>query len=344
MKKIFACVAVFATFFLTSCISTEEVHSGTEASENLVISLSAPSEAVTRAGSDYKLRYTAKIFQGRDPLKWNSPPIDTQEILEGETQNNQIVFQVAPNDYYGIIVFADYIPADATRDSKRSYGDYFYTTSAASSPKRVTVRTTPGSTSTAISPEFFNNPYYDAFFAISPVIDKKEAQYDLKLTLNRITAKVIVRDNSDNIAPESAVMVNKLGVIQNFDQNTITASGNTDLSGNISISDKPQVDYSQRDLFYFYTLADASERQVSTSFKVTANDKTSDPFDVTGIPVKANFQTIVSGSFLPASSTGGNGGSGDNNGGSGGDPSTKEGDIILNLSTNYTWEQETLSR
>ena len=329
--------AILACGLFSSCVATDVVtpEANKDSSEYVVLNVSSPQEA-TRADEGYKLRYIAKIFQGSSRTAWGDP-LDRQELIDGEN-GNQIVFKVDPNDNYAILVFADYIPANYEAGADGLYNDYFYNTKKNS--KQVVLRTTPGSDAANVSSSFFNNHNYDAFFGME-TFRKEEAEKVVDMTLKRTTAQVVFREKSENEG-ECSVSVNKLGVRKSFSQDQNNSAdpdfyeANKSL-GNLNLTETANVDSSNKDLFFFYTLADptSSPQNVSTEFKVTKNETESDVITVKDIPVKANYKTIVTGEFLPA----------DN---SGDDPKeedpTKSGDVILNLTTDFSWQQEPLSK
>lgn len=331
MKAKFFSLSLIFTSLFVSCVSTDIIEpEDHQFSNELILSISTPEEVATRADNGYKLRYIAKIFRGSSSAAWGSP-LDRQEIIDGE-KNNQIIFKVEPNDNYAIMVFADYIPANSQPGSNGLYDDYFYNTQLS---QRSTLRTTPGSDVEEVSPAFFNNHNYDSFFAIEKLykdIDEKT----VNMTLKRITAQVIFREKNDH-SGQCNVTVNKLGVRKNFDYGISQSSdpSATEANKNLGNINLPQSTLEgNNDLFFFYTLADATPQYVSTEFKVTKDGETSDAFTVKEIPVTSNYKTIVTSNFLkddPSSDIPD-------------DDPTKSGDIILNMTTDFSWQQETLSK
>lgn len=314
-------LALFSFAFFSSCVSTETVEPepSKSMSKEIVLNLGTVPEVSTRAQEGYKLRYIAKIYQGSSSAAWEKH-LDRKEIIDGES-NNQIIFRVDPNADYGILVFADYIPSNYQADSNGLYNDYFYNTSKNS--KRVMIRTTPGSDASAISTDFFNNPNYDAFYGLKKV-HKDVTELKVDMTLSRITSQVIFRDNSDNTG-NCSVKVSKLGVRRNFDLDIAQSTAPSSESCNVTFSQDIS-SQGNKDVFFFYSLADLinSPQNVSASFSVTNGEVTTETISATEIPVKSNYKTIVKGQFVPAP--------------------VRAGDIILNLSTDYNWQQEELSK
>lgn len=337
----FGISCIFALFvLLTSCMETTTL--GDElsaASDQIVLNLSAPQEMQTKADDGYKLRYSARIFRGTNLQTWTF--IERKEIIEGE-DNNQIVFKVAPNNNYTIMVFADYIPDSYTKSEDGTFNDYFYNTKVSNlGQKGITIRTTPGSNSENVSPDFFNNEKYDCFYGRSEVIEKTEAEYPVSITLKRYVARVSFQENSEEMG-EVKVTAKKIGLRKTLNHSTGTTILSTSPSdseanksiGNIELTQSAEISEQQKELFFFYTLADndTKNQYVSVEFQMTNGDNASEPISIKEIPVKANYKTVVKGAFLPAEKM-------DT---PGDDENDNEGDIILTLSTNYDWEQETL--
>lgn len=321
---------------MMSCVSTDVLDSEPQPvpqKDEIIVKVSSPEISATRATDGYKLRYVAKIFQGS--ANWGAP-YDRKEIIEGENEN-QVIFKVEPNQNYAIMVFADYIPDSYEPDDKGLYKDYFYNTGVNNSnSKKVSLRATPGKDGTTMSQEFFNNPYYDAFFGFEKVTKKPE-ELEVNMTLKRTTAMVVMRENSENTG-DLKIKINSLGVLSEFTMDNQTVfSGITSYSNGFSLEESVTIDAVNKDLLYFYTLADptTSNLKVKVSFDVISNDGKTQNFSVTDIPVQANHRTIVKGAFLPAP---------ESDPLPGEDNEPKEGDIILNLSSNYTWESEDLSK
>lgn len=324
---------------LGSCVSTDVVEpdAGGESKQGLVLELKAPAEVMTRALDGYQLRYVAQIFYGSSSQSWGNP-LDRKEIIDGKS-DNRIVFQVSPGSNYTIMVFADYIPSEYTAGTNGLYQDYFYNTHTYA--KSVVMRTTPGNDSQAVSPDFFNNDGYDCFFGIEKLY-KDEKEVIVSMTLKRAAAQVKFREKSDKTGA-CGVSVDKLGVRKqfNFDFSPVTVSPSDSESnrslGNITVPGVPEVTEDIKDVFYFYTLADESTSRQFVSIEFTVNKEDADlkTVSVKEIPVKRNYRTIVAGEYLPE----GNTKLPDEE-----DPKDKEGDIILDLTTDFNWQQEELSK
>lgn len=332
MKRIhFPLLAIFFSVLLFSGCRNDETDdiqaSKMNESEEITISIRSP-KANTKSDPGYKLRYVAKLFKGQSSNAWASQPLQRKEIIEGEDNNNRISFKVDPNEYYAIMVFADYIPASSTPSAEGYYEDYFYDTN--SSGKSVYVIQNPDGNASGLSSSFFNNDNYDCFYGIKTEIFKTEEEYNINLTLDRAAAKVIFRDNAE-LSGNLSITVNQLGVRPKFDCVNLSTSSTpnsefTSKKYNTSLQSSPQD--GNNDLFYFYTLATFSETPDVVSIVFTTKDDNGEKAStVTNIPVRANYRTIVTHDFIPE----------DQNSEIPGDDVTKTGDIQLNLSVNKNW-------
>ncbi|MCH5230223.1 MAG: hypothetical protein J1F43_00325 [Muribaculaceae bacterium] len=319
---------------LGSCVSTETVDEPDTATNGeettLVLNLSKPAGLDTRADESlYKLRYVAKLFQGSS-LGNISTPQQRQEIADGDGNENQMVFKVTPDLDYIILVFADYIPKESQPDASGCYKDHFYDTNTAGNTKlhkvyqTNIVPATPINNYTEVGEQFFNNHNYDCFYAATDVIHKSKEEYKTSLELKRLAAMVKFV-NSSSSTGEYSFKINNLTVGYQFETTNSRAStesfdANASFSKNITAEDK--------DVVFFYTLADATDKKLSISFTPTGGQKQT----ISNIPVTSNYQTLVKYSFLPEPSV--------PDPTPGPDTNPTEGDIILNLTTAATWQQK----
>lgn len=312
--------------FSGSCVNTDVVEPG-ENSHQIVLKLESPSDALSRADSEYKLRYIAQLYTYAGNA-WTKK--ERKEIIEGEN-NDQIVFQAAPDPSYAILVFADYIPQNYTPDANTGlYRDYFYDTTSQNGAKRMVMRTTPGVNDDNLSLEFFNNPYYDSFFGMEK-FEKTPEEKIINMKLKRATAKVIMQEKTEATGNIECVVTN-LRIYNQFDlhEEKNLASANQEKSGSIKIS--KEITENDNELFHFFTMADpfTEPQVVNATFTVSAEKADIPAFDIKNIPVKANHQTIVKGAFVPVAEVEPEPGD---------DPESNEGDIILNLSKEEGWDQ-----
>lgn len=331
------CVAALST----SCVNTDIVESAEPQSNEtslLVVNIDTPEPAFTRADQDYKLRYVAKLYQG-GRLNSFTTFVERKEIagddLSERNNKNQIIFKVEPETYYSLQVFADYVPKDY-QQSNNCYKDYFYNTSVSSGYEKyssIEVYPTPGGGSKSFSTAFFNNDNYDCFFA-STSFYKGVEEENVNLELKRTASLVRVEDTSGNIGGVD-IKITGIELRDAFDMESAVSAYPNSYSPNVTLS--KNVTSSDPNLFYFYTLCDAldSNKYVALKFTVTKDGETK-TYNITQIPVKANYKTVVKGEFVSGSTQQQPGG--DTN------PPSTEGDIVLNLSASTGWEQSEMTK
>lgn len=359
MKHIpyFLSALLLATFGMTtSCVSTsiEEPDSdkGVRGEGTIILNLSAPDNIETRADDGYKLRYIAKIFQAATIAGLDGKAALQRKEIAGDDVNernnkNQIIFQVEPNYYYTIIVFADYIPKEYERDKTTNcYNDYFYNTNIEGQSLGIYMNPTPGinldlkKTSTQnLSPDFFNNDNYDCFYTTTGGFEKLAPEIVFDLELKRAVAKVRFQDIS-SATGDYGVKISKATVRHQLDMKEGLTQW-TDEFNTGSASMNLTANTAGGDVLWFYSLAHNADNQyVGLNFTVTKDGKT-ESFPISNIPVKRNYQTIVKGGYL----SGDSGSSQDDPSNPSEDPDTSaEGDIILNLSSEINWEQTELTK
>lgn len=340
-----AFIGISSLLFLNSCVSTDTIEpepTGQNTKE-IILNLAAPAEANTRADGNYKLRYTAKLFNASG--SGIGSLIERKELIEGQKSEegveNQIIFKVGtfekPNNFT-ILLFADYIPADYQPTTNGLYKDYHYDTQVTKDNKdRITMLTTPGNSSTtAISENFFNNDNYDCFGA-RLIIPKEMERVDKLVTLKRMVAKVKVVDNSDRSSP-CQIKIKQLGLFyqlnQAFDEDKEPLTSLIK-QFNLNQTLSKEITDDGRELFYYYTFAErfesSTKRSVNLSFDIT--DPESNIREVNGndISVTQNYITTVTGKFLPSIIVNE----------PEPEPDSKNGHIYLNMSVNKDkWESK----
>lgn len=362
-RKIFAGTALaVVSSMMWSCVSTETIEPlDEEPSEGIVLNLSVREEGATRASSDHKLRYTAKLFYG-SKANYEGSTMQKKEIIEGTSEKNQIIFDVPSSQTYTIVVFADYIP-EANINSSGSNKDQYYNTGIMNTT--IQMLKTPGSTSsTTFSPDFFNNDNYDCFYACVQV-NKTDLKVVCDLELKRAVAKVRFVDTSSS-SGDFEIGVTKLGHWSSLEPTTDLANMDPGYSSfksfpEVKLNGKKNFSSSagEKEVMFYYTFANPQSSSTEYNyikFTATHDNGTTQTFDSGDgkIEIRRNYITTVKGNFLSDGSsnsggsdnTGGNGG-GDNtggddnpggNGGNGGDssdpsdPTNEYGPIYLNLS------------
>ncbi|MCH5229047.1 MAG: hypothetical protein J1F12_03510 [Muribaculaceae bacterium] len=305
-------VAAGVLVITSGCVTNvvDEPNENNDNSEKIILNLTAPEAVTTRANSDHKLRFTAKMFtfNGSD---MDRSSMQRKELLQGEKGEegvvDQIVFTLAPGNKYNIVVFADYIPANAGKESDGGYKDYYYNTRE--DRMAFDMYTTPGESNSKVSKDFFNNENYDCF-CLAITDTKYEAKQEKPMVLKRGVAKVRVVDTS--------------GKTGNYDltasrithHNSITLTPGTmgsmqrsesSLSGGVQLLNQKALEpdkNGESELFYYYTCsspgnANGANSGVtnSLSFSLTGPSDTK-AYNLSGISVAANFVTKVVGDFL----------------------------------------------
>lgn len=319
--------AVLAGAALIGCTSTDVVEppaGEANAGKEISLSISAPeANGATRADTDHKLRYTAKLFQG-DYIKDSFKFLERKEAIATDGESATIVFSV-PEGTYSVILFADYIPSNSSPKDNGLYEDRYYDTSAEN--ESVTMKAfTTNNGSTALDYNCINNDNYDAFAAYQ-VINKTEGKYETSIELSRIVSKVRVVSATD--VPEntkvSSISFSDFSYIPEYSIASGHAVGHAE-SGKMNLWNNSLSGMSkpaENELFYFYSFADGTKDNFleDIRFNVEFTDNsTRETFVPKGtIQVRRNYITILKGAFLA-------------------EPAPELGDIILNLSSDQNWE------
>ncbi len=302
---------------LGGCSSTEIIDSPQEPAKKgktITLSLSAPENASTRADADHKLRYVAKLIEGS--LDNSRNEIDRKEniVSEGKTT---ITFSVVEG-LYTIIIFADYIPADAISSNSDGNNDYYYDIHNTTEPQNISIKK-----------HEVNNENMDCFGAIIEV-DKTADKVEETITLARLVSKV--RFVSTTPLPEGESLNNisysKIPYYKTFNFTNKANIGINSLdkgysSGTIETPALTANQDGEYELFYYYTPASTNkDLQAMEAYSFTLNIEDNEPKPIPigqgKVPVIRNTVTTVKGEFLsPTEPT--------------------KGDIILNLSTPDEW-------
>ena len=322
-KLVLSSLVTFLTIGLSGCVSTEIIDLPVETStgDEIMLCVSAPGNVTSRAGNDHFIRYVAKLFYA-DKAGTGIKFIERKELKEGDN-NNIIVFKAPSiNTEYTILVFADYLPEGSLPNESGFYPDCYYDTQ--SQNEQLTMNAFTGSDHK--SKCLINNDNFDCFSDYNTFMKYEEVK-EINFTLKRATAKVrfIANNSIDNF---SKIEFSKFDFCDQFNQ--IGGTGyrsetfKNSYVSNISFSEPS--DLGNNEIFYFYTLgpkaADSYLRDIQ--FKITGKEGDPKTTEISGgyIPIQKNFITNVKGNFIQEISNE--------------DPN--EGDIILYLSTDDTWE------
>lgn len=292
-------------FWLTSCVSSEIIDSPDSpetASDEIVLHLSSPDDVKTRASNHdgYKLRYVAKLFSTKSAQGGDFILKQRKDITEGETDGNEITFKAEEGKYY-VMVFADYIPVESSKNVDNIYPDCFYDTSSTD----IDIKTKKNY---KIDETFFNSDNLDCFSAVKANIDKTSARYDIEnFVLDRAVAKVRFVDISDNPVENSIISFTQVPYFSEFHQTT-QSSANL-LSEKISNIEIDALNNDEKEIFYYYTFSPDGNgyKLMDLVFDVKSGDKTTKIKIEDGtIGVRKNYITTVKGKFIPGNGSGDN--------------------------------------
>lgn len=307
---------------LGGCSSTEIIDSPQEPAKkgkSITLSLSSPESTATRAGSDHKLRYVAKLIKGS--LDENLEVAERKESIVSEGEETTITFSVEQGKYT-IILFADYIPGSSTKGDDDCYPDSYYDTNIDGRPQNVSIQKFE-----------MNNDNLDCFGNVIKV-DKGEEEVVENITLFRLVSKIrfvsttplAENQEIDNIS-YSTISYHKTMNIESASQNSGNGAGIEDIDTQYTANKSSNFlnpSNSENELFFFYTFANKSGDKAclgQVDFTINFKDGTKrDGNIVTGvIPAKRNSITTVQSDFLS-------------------DETKLTGNIILNLSKPNNWE------
>ena len=313
--------------FLTGCAETEVVginETENETGQEIILNISAPDALKTRAGSDHKLRFTAKLFKDRYNSSQGNQFLEKKQgvATDGECT---IVFSVPQGDY-SVLLFADYIPNTTEADSKGFYEDAYYDTSSNDEIIQMIAFTTNSSDHTLLQKHCINNDNYDCFSAYTGIINKTDMKYEKDFVLERAVAKVRFVSTTPLPAEVGEINFSKFYCFDIFKQfyETVTCEKQDNYMRLGSHVLQGMSNKEENEIFYFYTLAAKNKENLGNiEFKINFTDGT-DPRTISidqAISVTKNRITTVRGAFLQ-------------------DEQEEVGDIILHLSTSQDWENE----
>lgn len=343
IKETFKIMGILSGLSLTaySCVSTETVEKPIDKDrlgEEITLQLSAPESLKSRASSDHKLRYVAKLYEfikndGGAQFK----TINRREAIESGDITT-ITYNVDPDKIYIVYLFADYIPENSTADGNGYYPDYYYNTQS-ETDDRIRMITNPGKTS-GVAPEFFNNDNYDCFYFCSDTIHKSLLKRELDCTLKRAVAKIRFVDENATEEEFGSVSFSKINYLEEFGLELGMANASKTLSSQLSeIKIEKMGKPSTNEIFYYYTLASDTKDQGLQDMAFTTVNKAGKSKSInvpTGAHYRQNYITTIKGNLLEK---------GNNDPGQDG-PGLENpdfGDLILNMTTNQEWKEEGLN-
>lgn len=317
------------TTALTGCISTESVEPAASGpkDEKITIMVSAPeafSPSSTRAvDKGLQLRYVAKLYEGDKADKGKF--LQRKELL---ATDGLIVF-TAPKGKYTVAIFADYIDAGATADSKGYYPDKFYDTSAEGpSIIMLAIRSNDKLNSNKVNypNNSINNDNYDCFAKIF-TFTKEETVYESKLTLKRAVSKVKIISTDGVAEGVDKIRLTKFSFMDEYNINENRSVSHNDIVKSNIVEISPS-NIGGKELFYFYTfgsLQSSGQGPAAIAFDIIGKDEYEyQSVTIPGstfLPI-ANYVYNIKGSFLTPTSA----------------PAPPSDEIRLTVNRNEDWE------
>lgn len=247
LRKILASASA-ALLTLTACTNTTLIEAPEEApakTTTISLGINLPEAyriGQTRAGTDVKLRYVAKLYKenaaGQTGIAENTL-VATVEQLEADGRT--IVFHDAEEGKkYLVTIFADYINASATKNAQGHYPDKYYDTTAKGDGINFSSQD-----------DFFNNDARDCFALKTEIFTKGPLVYEADLTLRRVVSKVRIVAKDPNLDPLEKLKITDYSVAPTY---SFDAGGATKYEQTKTFYPFFQEvsDRSQNELVYFY--------------------------------------------------------------------------------------------
>ena len=308
---------------MASCADTEVVSVDGTPGDEITLNLIAPEGASTRAGSDHKLRFTAKLYKGKyDAANGYQFLEKKQGVITDGDDKCTIVFSVPQGDY-SVLLFADYILASGEPDSQGFYEDEYYDTSENNENIRMIAFSTNTSDHSLIHKNCINNENYDCFYYYTGVFNKTEQKYERDCILTRAVSKVRFVSTTPLPQPVKEISFSHFyhyDVYQMFAKSVFHEKAEAQLH----LSDYTFTGMSNQEdneLFYFYTLASGTSQNLGEiEFTIKFQDDTERKVNIPSstVKVRQNYLTTVKGAFLA-------------------DQEEEKGDIILHLQEDKAW-------
>lgn len=313
-----AIIALMLTLLVFACTSTvtdEPDETGDYSNEDIRITISGsdaysfPSPRAPGLHDGHKLRFIASLYStasgqpGIEAITSSGKPGNLVDRIEqSASDGNTVTFRGVDPGYYFVVVFADYIPVEATQNADGSYADKYYDTRTYHDHVALL----------ASDADLFNNHNLDCFIYSPYDSFEKKAGKPLQLTFNmkRCVSRVDVVANSGSAAALKNISITRYSVLDNLKY--LSANSSTiveEASKQITLSPLSAGD-SDNLLFFFYTF------NASYGYPLKATDFTLNPNEgytfsnngVYSIPSgritpEANFIYKVTGNFLSTTAT-----------------------------------------
>lgn len=290
---------------ITSCSRDEAAGPQNDASNRVRIGASIDQALQTRAGSvsipaNHQLRYVLEVWDTETP----SSLVCRYEKTTTGAEAVVFDFVLTEATNYKALLWADFVPDSETGTQVNTpntythYADHHYLTNDAKGLKAVTLANPD--TQYRISDDT-----RDAFFACIP-IEKKTGAFEENVELKRPFGQInVIEKNTDLLAKVKSLTI-KIDVPYQFDVETGTPSGKTNIISKVSTLPTATADR-KANLFYDYIFAPATGQKTlgEIALEFESNDVHVTLPDYTipaNMPVVRNKRTNISGSILQANS------------------------------------------
>lgn len=256
-----AIIALMLTLMACACTSTSTDAPDDPAkyrSDEISLTLSGSDlyALASSRGADshdgYQLRYVVSLYStatglpGIEEDPQNGAPGNLVERIEQTASTgNTVIFRNVKPGFYFVVIFADYIDADASQNADGSYADKYYDTHSSST--YVTLL--------ASDADIFNNHDLDCFHYCSDGAFEKEDGKALNLTFNlsRCVSRVEVIAQSGSLSSLKDLSVSSYSVMNNL--NLVNGAAEIPIAAtNKQITLTPPADGNGSNLlFFFYT-------------------------------------------------------------------------------------------
>lgn len=290
---------------MTACSQDEAAGPQNEASNRVRIGTSIDQALQTRAGSvtipaNHKLRYVLEVWN----TQTDAACIYRNEMLTEGADAVAFEFILTEAGNYKALLWADFVSESASTTQKTSpntythYTDLYYKTDSENGLKAVTLARIGNS-------YVFNKDARDAFFACIP-IEKKTGAFEENVELKRPFGQInVIEKNTDLLAKVKSLTI-KINVPDQFDVETGTPSGKTNIISKVSTLPTATADR-KANLFYDYIFAPATGQttldEIGMEFESNDVHVTLPDYTIpANMPVVRNKRTNISGSILQANS------------------------------------------
>lgn len=290
---------------ITSCSRDEAAGPQNDASNRVRIGASIDQALQTRAASvsipaNHKLRYVLEVWDTE------AEPACIYRDEKATTEATAVAFEFILTEAgnYKALLWADFVPDSETGiqvntpNTYTHYADHHYLTNDAKGLKAVTLANS--GTQYRISDDT-----RDAFFACIP-IEKKTGAFEENVELKRPFGQINVIEKNTNLLAKVKSLTIKINVPDQFDVETGTPSGKTNIISKVSTLPTATADR-KANLFYDYIFAPATGQttldEIGMEFESSDAHVSLPEYKIpANMPAVRNKRTNISGSILQANS------------------------------------------